>query len=114
MVPGRPRPNSALLDLYSVYLTAVVNEVKSLAYTVNSRLFIRALAKLLILYGLWRPFLRRPPCPPPFGGHPVPWSNFLSRHAFSEGFPAALLIFISVSFSGPCGFALPAMFPEFT
>lgn len=39
--------------------------MKSFAYTVNSQLFIHALATLLILYGLWRPFLWGPPPPPP-------------------------------------------------
>lgn len=52
----------------------MVNEVKSFAYTVNSQLFIHTLAKLLILYGLWGPFL----CPVlPFDVHPVPWPNFV-------------------------------------
>lgn len=49
--------------------------------------------------------------PPPFVVHPVPWPGFLSRQAFSEGFPAALLIFIFVSLSGPCYFAFSAVFP---
>lgn len=94
---------------YAVYLAAMVNEVKSFAYTVNSQLFIHAWAKLLILYGLWRPFLCSPPphLPlAPFVVHPVSWPDFLSCQAFSEGFPAALLISTFVSLSGPSCFAL--------
>ena len=34
------------------------------------------------------------------------------RQAFSEGFPAALLISIFVSLSGPCCFAFSAVFPD--
>lgn len=100
MVSVRLWVNSLLLDLIW-YLAAVVNEVKSFAYTVNSQLFIHTLAKLLILYGLWGPFL----CPAlPFDVHPVPWPNFLSCSAVSEDLPAALLVPIFVSSSGPCYF----------
>ena len=93
---------------YAVYLAAMVNEVKSFAYTVNSQLFIHAWAKLLILYGLWRPFLCSPPPPPTpqFVVRPVPWPDFLPCQAFSEGFPVALLISTFVSLSGPGCFAL--------
>lgn len=65
----------------SLALAAVVNDVKCFAFMVDSQLFIRASAKLLILCGLWKP-------------HPSSTPSLLPirSHGLGQGFPAALLI----------------------
>lgn len=84
--------NSALLFYSDV---AVVNEVKCFAFVVDSQLFIHALVKLSILYGLWKP---SPPSTLPFLlSIWSPWHR-----------GAQLLSYLFVSLARPCCFALPS------
>lgn len=89
---------------YAVYLAAMVNEVKSFAYTVNSQLFIHAWTKLLILYGLWRPFLcfpppHLPPCPICCPSSPKAWFPLLPD--FLRGVPSCSPHFYFCFLIGP-------------